>query len=463
MIDIIGLYEGAALQATYAGIGFWMVDSRDEAGRRLLRFLFPGQDLVQSQDLGLADGTIAITGLYVGDDYQHVAARLRAAFRSPGPATLLHPWLGEILVEQAPGRLASFSFRHDDLRVVRFTATFCFYTPPQPPAPDTLTDLLDALEDLRTQATVLLATVLAPIAVTLMAVGYVERFAGSIAITWQTLVGNAQDPTVAAAAVAPIAALGVVDALPVDGTYPTTVAAALGAPSAAIGATSTPVMQAAVAPGGSLTPPTPVDGRVTAGLMLSALATIATKASDGPPGPTVATAAQMLVLADAVSAAADIGFTSQQEALQWQGKLNAALDAAAAQAAFLAAAQPTAAGAAWRALVAAKAALAADMTATIGRLPAVTTFVAPSSVSVWLLAHYLAGDTPGQVVATYLDLVARNGIVHPAIAPAGALEVLAVPGLTLPVPQAPTPLPGAAALPATAPLDDFVLDQNALG
>ena len=464
MIDIIGLYEGLMLQASYAGIGFWMADSRDEAGRRIERFLFPGQDLAQFQDLGQSDGDIAISGLYVGDDYVHVAERLRASFRTPGPATLVHPWLGELRVVQAPGKLPSVSFKQDELRVVRFSATFCRYYPAVLPAPDTLSDLLDSLEDLRTQATALLATALAPAAITLMAVGYVERFAGLLATVWLGLVGDARDPQVGAAAAAPIAALNLVNALTADATYPAAIAGALGAVSAAIGATSTPVRPAAVAPGGSVTPPAAVDGRITAGLMLSAIGTMAAKGSDPAPGPTVAAAAQMLALADAVSAASDIAFSSQQEAAQWQAKLNAALDTAAAQAALLAAGQATAGGAAWRTLVAAKAALAADMTATIGRLPAVTRFTAPGSVPVWLLAQYLSGDKPGQIVAVYQDLVARNAIRHPAAAPAGALEVLAVDGLTLSVPQQPPGLPPPVAPPpALAPLDKFVLDRNVLG
>lgn len=424
MIDIIGLYEGLLLQASYAGIGFWMIDSRDEAGRRIERFLFPGQDLVQYQDLGQADGDIAITGLYLGDDYMHIASRLRTALQTPGAATLVHPWLGDVLVVQSPGRLPSFSFRHDELRVLRFSATFTRFYPRTPPAVDTLTLLLNAAEDLRTQATQLLATVLAPAAITLAAIGYVERFASSLATLWRGLVGNARDPQVAAAAAAPIAALSTVNALPVGSTYPAALAAVLAAPSAAIAGTSTPVLPAAVAPGGSVSPPAAVDGRITAGLILSACAGVAAKGSDPAPGPTVAAAAQLLAVADAISAASDIDFSSQQEAGQWQTRLNAALDTATAQTAALAAIWPTAAGTAWRSLAAMQAALAADMTATIGRLPPVVRFTAPGSVPVWVLAQYLSGDRPDQVVAAYLDLVQRNDIAHPAVAPAGDLEVL---------------------------------------
>ena len=64
------------------------------------------------------------------------------------------------------------------------------------------------------------------------------------------------------------------------------------------------------------------------------------------------------------------------------------------------------------------------MAAVIGRLPAVVAFTSPAPVPVWLIAQHLSGDTPGDLVATYLDIVGRNNIAHPALAPAGALEVL---------------------------------------
>jgi hypothetical protein len=74
--------------------------------------------------------------------------------------------------------------------------------------------------------------------------------------------------------------------------------------------------------------------------------------------------------------------------------------------------------------VALQAALAADMTATIGRLPAVQTLTLAAPASLWLIAQYLVGDTPGLVLPTYLDLRARNDIINPAVPPPGPLEVL---------------------------------------
>src|SRR5882757_9166886 len=96
-MDIIGL-ANSLLDATFRGIPFSILDSRHEVGRRLQRFLFPGRDESAFQDLGAADGSIRITGLISGDDYVHQAQRLHTAFRLPGPATLVHPWLGDLVV-----------------------------------------------------------------------------------------------------------------------------------------------------------------------------------------------------------------------------------------------------------------------------------------------------------------------------------------------------------------------------
>ena len=241
--------------------------------------------------------------------------------------------------------------------------------------------------------------------------------------TWTGLLAPAT-ALVATAAAAPLAALGTIEDLAFDATYAGNVASLFGAVSAAIAGASTPQIPAAVAPGGSTATPVAVDGRITATLILAAAATMTAPSSAPAITQAVTLATQALALADAVSAASDIPFESQQEAATWQQNLNAAMGAAATQAALLAATQATAAGTLWRSLVAAQSALAADMNATIGRLPAVVTFTPPVTAPVWLIAQYLAGDTPARVLPVYLDLVSRNGIINPGVPQSGPLEVL---------------------------------------
>jgi hypothetical protein len=164
-------------------------------------------------------------------------------------------------------------------------------------------------------------------------------------------------------------------------------------------------------------------------VLLAAAAAIAAKSADPSPGPAIALVTQALVIADAISAASDIVYTSQQDAQAWLTTQLAALSTLAAAAMVQGPAYPTLAGTIWRAAIDASSALSVDMTAQIGRLPAVVSIVPPLSRSgqttpVWLLAQYLSGDTPGAVFATWLDLVARNNVVNPALLPPGAIETL---------------------------------------
>ncbi len=422
-IDIVGLYGDYLFEGSLGGVSFWLVDSEDEGGRRVLRFLFPGQDLAIYQDLGQVDGEIKISGLLIGDDYLNQYAQLRDAFRAPSPWTLVHPWLGDLLVVQAGDRLPKITLKSEELRVARFSASFFPFTQPEPPAPDTLQDLLDSLDDVRSAAGGLLGIVLAPAVLTVASIGIVDTVATTAIATWTGLLAPAT-ALVATAAAAPVAALGTIEDLAFDATYAGNVAAAFAGISAAITDASTPQIPAAVAPGGSTATPTAVDGRITATLILAAAATMTAPSSAPATTQAMTLAAQTLALADAVSAASDIAFESQQEAATWQQNLNAALGAAATQAALLAATQATAAGTLWRSLVAAQSALAADMNATIGRLPAVIAFTPPVTAPIWLIAQYLAGDTPANVVPVYLDLVKRNGVVNPGAPQSGPLEVL---------------------------------------
>ncbi len=422
-IDIVSLFSEQLLPSSYGGVSFWMVDSEDEGGRRVLRFLFPDQDQAEFQDLGQLDGEITVSGLLIGDDYVDQAEQLRDAFRTPGPQTLVHPWLGELQVMQAGEKLPKIEFKHEELRVARFKASFHRYDPAEPPAPDTLLDLLNALDRIRNAANTLLAAAFAVVSLTQSAIGLVESFAGAVGGIWSPLV-DAADPQVTTAAAQPLAQLATVDTLKPDASYAGAVATSFSGVSAAIAQTSTPLIPAAVAPGGVTTPPIAVDARATATLVLSAVAQIAALPTPQLTAPALSIAVQAFALADAVTAASDIVFDSQQDATSWHQRLAAALDTTATSAAALASSQPIAAGALWRALIAAKGALAADMTAAIGRLPAVRVFTPPAPMPVWLLAQYLAGDRPGRLLAVYLDLVRRNGIVNPAAPQPGKLEVL---------------------------------------
>jgi prophage DNA circulation protein len=421
----IGTLYGSLIDATWRGLAFNMPDSRHEIGRRALRFFFPGRDDTVFQDLGAKDGNIRISGVLIGDDYVRQVQRMQAAFRQPGPGTLFHPWLGEmqlVLIEPA-----SFTFDQSHLRMAKFEATFAPYLPEVLPPPDTLQALLDALADLRTAARAQLAAALAPVVLALAVIGYVQRFAARMQTWWTEItgIGAGNGSTIAAAAAAPVAALTTsIEDLTPDASYADGVSTALASVSTAIAATSATMLPAAIGAGDATPASSTTDARVTTGILLSAAAQAASGASDPWPAPTLASTTQALILADAIDASTDIAFTSQQEAMTWRDQLVAAIDAATSTAAAIAAAQAVAGGALWRSLIAMRGAVIADMSAVIGRLPAIITVTTPATMPAWLLAHGIAGDDPTKVVSVMLDIIQRNGIRHPALVPAGPLEIL---------------------------------------
>lgn len=423
MVDIVSLVS-TLQDASYAGVPFLYVDSNDEPGRRTLRFLFPGSDLAAFQDLGQDDGTIRITGLLIGDDYIRQANALRDAFQTPGPATLVHPWLGELQVVLA--QRPKFEDAQDKLRCTRFEAEFWRFLPRLPEPPGTLDALLAAADALRTAARALLAQILTPLALAVSVVGYVTRFA-SQAAGWFTIVTGGGLQGIVGASLANLSGIGALS--PASG-YAASVATLLGAPSAALAAASNPPVPAAVGPGQASTTATAVDGRVTVAAMLAVVASAAAAMADPTPGPELSVALRATILADAVQAASDIAFVSAQEAAGWRDRVAAALDAAADDAALaasqaLAPASPESLGAAWDALVTLRADWLADMNAVIGRLPAVALLHLPAPAPAWLIAAYAAGDDPTQVVPALQDLATRNGLRRLGLVTQATVEVLA--------------------------------------
>jgi hypothetical protein len=415
-----------SLDASIGGVDFFIIDSRHEVGRRLQAFLFPGRDDRNFQDLGAFDGPIRISGMLAGDDYIAQGADLHTTLRQPGPLTLVHPWLGtlDVVLE----RPASIRFAQDELRIVRFEASFLPYDPFVSPGFDTLQALLFQINKVTGNAekylTSLLAPAILPLAIFGFAVGLAQRFAGF----WSTLSGAGGNDGLAPIGPAIAPALDTLTAPIADGTDPRSVtpiiATNLLAVPAAAAAASVPTPPAAVAPGGSTVTPAAADAQGTANLIFASVLFGANYKLMPAPGPGVAAALAAAAVANALLASADIQFESQQAARAWTAvalpQIDAAIDAVLAQAQG----SPAIVGALWQSLVSLRASFMADMNDEIGRLPAVKVLTTERSVSAWLIAQHLAGDTPGAVAATYRDLVARNKVAHPAIVPAGAVEYL---------------------------------------
>ncbi len=252
-------------------------------------------------------------------------------------------------------------------------------------------------------------------------------FASQLTGYFDALVGDTPATgAIAAAAAAPIAALAGAGDVPTGVSYGDGVAALFAAPSAAIAETSNPPLPAAIGPGDLATLPTATDARDTASLLLSIVPNVAVAGGTAWPGTALAVATLAFVAADIVSAASDIEYTSNQDAASWRDQVGAVLVTASDQAAtaagvWIGMAGP--AGALWQSLADMQTAWAADMSATIGRLPTVVTLTLPAPTTAWLVAQYLSGDDPGQMIAVLQDLVVRNQLRRPWFTPA-TLEVL---------------------------------------
>jgi prophage DNA circulation protein len=432
LFSIIALVEGLELQGSYRGIPFFYdrEPQDDQIGRRTKQFMFPGQDIEVTEDLGAYNGDIVVKGIVAGDDANHQLDLLRDAVSTPGPATMVNPWLGRIQVVLKEGSTPRFSYSPAEMRIGHWTAVFRRYAPRPPTQTDTLQALLDALNAVDAAANAMLAEVLAPLALGLSAISQVESLAGDMASTLGTLIAACSNPLVGLAGALPISLLSSLAGVTAGVDYATTVAAVLSAPTQAIAQTSAPLIPAAVASGGTTATPVPVDGRVTATLILSAASTISVATASGapvniPPGPALIVSVQAFMLADATNAASTIAFTSQQEATTWRNQVAAAISAAIATAAGLIGTSPVQAATLWSALITARAAWISDMNTTIGRLPPVVIFTPPGAAPVWVLAQYLAGDDPTKVIPLYFDIIQRNCITHPAEPGPGPFEVLA--------------------------------------
>lgn len=424
-MDIQDLYN-TLLTATFGGVPFYVIDTSQETGRRVMQFIYPGIDDASYQDLGADDGPISLRGLLVGDDYLAQMRTLRAVFRSPGPYTMVHPWLGSLQVIQVPGQRPRISLTANELRVARFELQVLPYNPSAQAGLDTLSQLETQLDALTADAQNWLANILSPAVQVLGAISYAESFLSNVATIFDDVVAvTASAGDIGVSVAGSIAGLEDAVTTPIEG-FGGTAAASLAAVVAAFSGSCTPPVPSAVAPGGATTGAPAADPADVVTTLLAAAPLIAAASSTTTPGPALNAGLQALVVGGAVQAASNINYTSQQQAQAQAAVLYAAIDTAAAVAATAAQTDPANAAPVWRDLVALKAALAADMNSLIGRLPPVVTITVPRVMPAWLLAQYISGDDPSQVVATYQDIIARNQIFNPALTQPGPLEVLDV-------------------------------------
>ncbi len=423
MVDIVGFYN-SLLDATFAGVAFNVIDTSQEVGRRVQRFLFPGVDAATFQDLGADAGPIMIRGILVGEDYITQMQNMMAVFNEAGPYQLVHPWLGTLQVVPVDGQRPRFELKADELQVCRFEMAVYPYVASNTPSQDTLSVLGDKLDGLTADVQVWLAAAMTPAAGAVAAFGYVQGFLNnSVGIFTNVVSLTASAGEIGPAVSGELSGLASAIGTSVGG-FPATASAAVTALMAAWAGSATPTQPSAVAPGGTTAAAPAADPTDVVTTLMTALPSVVAQASGPAPAAALSAGLQAAIVGAAVQAASNISYASQQDAIAMAGTLYGALDQAIGAAATAAASDPLNAPTVWRDLVAVKAALAADMNTLIGRLPPVVTINTARTMPVWLLAQYVSGDEPGNVFVAWQDIINRNGVRHPAMLPPGPVEVL---------------------------------------
>lgn len=399
------------LPASYRGVGFHVLDTATEPGRRVLEYLFPGVDAAAYDDFGVLPNLISIEALIIGDDYKAQAARLQRAFETAGPATLMHPWLGPMTVVMDEPALLSFSVR--ELRVVRISARFKKVLANRQAGSNlfAITTVISTIVGLAS----LLASAVGTRIISATRAAAVTRSARIVSAAVA-----AQTSPPGAAAFLPGLRLALLKSAPgTPGEYAQwiTQAAAMFNEASFTSAVA-PAAEAAAAQN-----PSPVSlASISRSLGVSLTAAASAAPSDGDRALLAAAATQ--ILAQGASQAAYISFASRREALAYR---TAALDAIAGLVDALEGFGGTLFQPETSALIGQarnlQAAIVSDINEVIGRLPDVLVFRTTRTMDAWQLALHVAGDTPSRIEEVYLDVVARNDPRHPAIMEAGLIEV----------------------------------------
>ncbi|GAA3682461.1 DNA circularization N-terminal domain-containing protein [Acetobacter lovaniensis] len=466
------LIASTLAEASFRGVTFSMPASEDEVGRRVVQMFFPGVDDFALQDMGELDGPIHIRGLICGDDYVYRAGLMRAALATKGPATLVHPWWGELKVRLI-GEPARIGF--DESRQGIATLEMTVVREPKGANSrqasgflDSLTKLLNAADDMLDTATSVMRQVLSPLLIGVSLARSVENSVAQVGAMFSGLITSTSEP-ISTACATPLTVLSLGIALPAKNTgttfadavtdalvaVPVAIAnAVLPVPIAAVGSaqiTSETGSNGMFAPasvttsdylgqltaqgaGGSVTlAPTPAAGTALLIAAAKGCVAIGTKLATTPGGSaalSITLVAAVACVTQAIATAAAITFANTQEALSTRDALVAALDGLS-NAVVAAGAITTGDGIApagiadlFSAIQTTRAAVYADISEQLGRLPSIVAVQVPVEMNPWLLAYALAGDTTENVVPMLNDMMTRNTILTPAVIPAGTLYVL---------------------------------------
>lgn len=91
------------------GVPFMVREGGQEGGRRVALHEYPGRATPWAEDMGRKARRWTVEMLALGADYMAARDRLIEALEQPGPAELVHPWLGRLTVQVEGYRLRESS------------------------------------------------------------------------------------------------------------------------------------------------------------------------------------------------------------------------------------------------------------------------------------------------------------------------------------------------------------------
>ncbi|KAB2773662.1 hypothetical protein F9L00_24675 [Brucella anthropi] len=401
------------LPASYRGISFHVPDTSTQVGRRVAEHLFPGIDQAAYDDFGLATQTVQVEGLIVSDSYIAQAQALKAAFETPGPGTLIHPWLGpmQVIMEET----AEISFAADELRVVRFSATFKRYNGMGFSGfASTASALIGSALSLVSLAASL-TTSTSRRTLSRLRTDATQRTARQVVSYWQSSAGRASalitaalpqtlpaTPEVLSSAASSVTDM-IVNLVP-DLAGTPAVAPAAEATSSSTGLSARQALDINASAGAAFI--------VLAGDTVSRPDTVLLAGTAGD------------ALAKAGQLAAYVEFGSRAEASALRDSLVGQLDAYTDLLSSLSDSDFAAeASATIRATRDVRLCLIADINEAIGRLPASRIIETDRATDAFQIANHIYGDDPSAIEDGYLSIIERNRPRHPARIPAGRVEV----------------------------------------
>ncbi|OUI98331.1 hypothetical protein HK14_15620, partial [Acetobacter cibinongensis] len=240
------------------------------------------------------------------------------------------------------------------------------------------------------------------------------------------------------AAAEPLAALKngvVVPVVNTDTVFADTVSTVLSGVPAAVAQAVSPTATAAIAPADAVSgaQSDSIDPASATTLLINAVeklrtdgAALAMQSADPASVRGLVLGAAAMTAAQAVAAASSLTYASQDDAILSRDRLLAMLDALVDDIETLAATSGAniPVSGMLGAVRDSKAAITADISERLGRLPAVVSVAVPRAMSAWLVAYAVAGDTPDTVESVWADMVVRNGLRQPAVTGPGTVKML---------------------------------------